>query len=254
MIVHVVLALQLVTASAPSSPARLVVRNATRSATVTLLQTAAGPMLPVEALRPILSVDIARGAAGAYIATIGGVRFKLETGSPIVVVGDDARQLVSPPAVHQGQLLVPLQFASELVPALVPNTHWDAEEGALVLFSMIEHKADRRASAPASTRDAPRALRRAREIAARPVKLRGRRTVIVDAGHGGPDNGMTGPMGSPTRIYEKDVTLAVAKRLGETLKRRGVDVVYTRTTDTLIALSDRGQVFNPATITEKRSE
>src|SRR5439155_18766983 len=48
MIVHVVLALQLVTASAPSSPARLVVRNATRSATVTLLQTAAGPMLPVE--------------------------------------------------------------------------------------------------------------------------------------------------------------------------------------------------------------
>jgi N-acetylmuramoyl-L-alanine amidase len=80
----------------------------------------------------------------------------------------------------------------------------------------------------------------------RHLATRGRRTVIVDAGHGGPDNGMTGPLGAGPKLYEKDVTLSVAKRLGEELKVRGVDVVYTRTTDTLIALSDRGRIANRA--------
>jgi N-acetylmuramoyl-L-alanine amidase len=69
--------------------------------------------------------------------------------------------------------------------------------------------------------------------------------VIVDAGHGGPDNGMSGPLtGKGPKIYEKNITLAVSKRLGAALVRRGVDVVYTRTTDTLIDLSDRGAIAN----------
>ncbi len=70
--------------------------------------------------------------------------------------------------------------------------------------------------------------------------------VIVDAGHGGPDAGMTGPIGTGPKIYEKNITLAVAKRLGGILAKRGADVVYTRTTDTLIDLSDRGQIANKA--------
>jgi N-acetylmuramoyl-L-alanine amidase len=57
---------------------------------------------------------------------------------------------------------------------------------------------------------------------------------------------MTGPIGGGPRIYEKDITLAVAKKLGADLERRGVDVVYTRTTDTLIALDDRGRIANRA--------
>jgi N-acetylmuramoyl-L-alanine amidase len=73
-----------------------------------------------------------------------------------------------------------------------------------------------------------------------------RRTVIVDAGHGGVDNGMTGPLNGGPRIYEKDITLAVANRLGAQLSGRGVDVVYTRTADTLIALDDRGRIANRA--------
>ncbi|HEY0997276.1 MAG TPA: N-acetylmuramoyl-L-alanine amidase, partial [Gemmatimonadaceae bacterium] len=72
------------------------------------------------------------------------------------------------------------------------------------------------------------------------------RTVVVDAGHGGPDRGMTGPIGGGPRIYEKDITLDVARALGERLQRAGVRVVYTRTTDTLIALSDRGRIANDA--------
>ncbi|MDE3151458.1 MAG: N-acetylmuramoyl-L-alanine amidase [Gemmatimonadota bacterium] len=72
------------------------------------------------------------------------------------------------------------------------------------------------------------------------------RTVVVDAGHGGVDNGMTGPIGGRHQVHEKDITLAVALKLGKALEARGVHVVYTRTTDTLINLYDRGPIANRA--------
>jgi N-acetylmuramoyl-L-alanine amidase len=69
--------------------------------------------------------------------------------------------------------------------------------------------------------------------------------VVIDAGHGGPDGG--GPMRTNGgRIHEKDVTLQIAFRVGDILRARGVEVIYTRTTDTLIALSERGQIANHA--------
>jgi len=70
--------------------------------------------------------------------------------------------------------------------------------------------------------------------------------IVVDAGHGGVDNGMTGPIGRGPKIYEKDITLSVANKLGAQLKARGVDVLYTRSADTLIALDDRGRIANRA--------
>lgn len=73
----------------------------------------------------------------------------------------------------------------------------------------------------------------------------GRHVVVVDAGHGGPDKGMTGYVGRRA-VYEKNITLAVAKKLGATLSHRGFRVVYTRTKDTLIALADRGRMANQA--------
>jgi N-acetylmuramoyl-L-alanine amidase len=77
------------------------------------------------------------------------------------------------------------------------------------------------------------------------VRVKGaRHLVVVDAGHGGVDNGMSGPLGGGPKILEKNITLAVARRLGAELSVRGVDVVYTRTTDTLIALDDRGRIAN----------
>jgi N-acetylmuramoyl-L-alanine amidase len=68
--------------------------------------------------------------------------------------------------------------------------------------------------------------------------------VIIDPGHGGYDPG--GPMrfGERGEFYEKDIVLQVGLKLGEELRERGVDVVYTRTRDTLIALDDRGRMAN----------
>jgi N-acetylmuramoyl-L-alanine amidase len=70
------------------------------------------------------------------------------------------------------------------------------------------------------------------------------RRVVVDAGHGGVDPGMSGPIGARHKVEEKDVTLAVAKKLAAALRKRGATVIMTRTTDTLIALADRGRIAN----------
>jgi len=57
---------------------------------------------------------------------------------------------------------------------------------------------------------------------------------------------MRGPIGSRNKVHEADITLAVSRRLRAALQQRGVDVVMTRTTDTLIALDDRGRIANKA--------
>jgi len=88
----------------------------------------------------------------------------------------------------------------------------------------------------------------ARRVARPEVSRRAEATraarVVIDAGHGGRDVG--GPMRSSAGVREKDIALQVALKLGEALKERGVDVVYTRTKDTLIALDDRGRIANDA--------
>ena len=50
-------------------------------------------------------------------------------------------------------------------------------------------------------------------------------TVVIDAGHGGIDNGVTGVK---TGVKESELNLAVAKILGEYLEGAGFNVVYTR--------------------------
>lgn len=88
------------------------------------------------------------------------------------------------------------------------------------------------------------ASRRAKTAEPPSVAPTRRRTVIVDAGHGGVDRGMTGTTSSYARIYEKEITLQVARRVASRLEAAGVNTIMTRSTDTLIALSDRGRIAN----------
>jgi N-acetylmuramoyl-L-alanine amidase len=81
--------------------------------------------------------------------------------------------------------------------------------------------------------------RRAKKPVRRAVPL-----VVIDAGHGGPDGG--GPILINGKLREKDITLQVAMKVGEYLRAKGVEVRYTRTSDTLIALADRGKIANQA--------
>jgi N-acetylmuramoyl-L-alanine amidase len=73
-----------------------------------------------------------------------------------------------------------------------------------------------------------------------PSRRRGVRRIVVDAGHGGHDTGAIGP----TRVREKDVTLAMAKRLARRLEAKGFEVVLTRKDDTFVALEERTAIAN----------
>ena len=68
------------------------------------------------------------------------------------------------------------------------------------------------------------------------------RRIIVDAGHGGHDTGAIGPRG----VREKDVTLAMARRLAEKLRGQGFEVTLTRTDDRYLKLEERTAMANMA--------
>ena len=72
------------------------------------------------------------------------------------------------------------------------------------------------------------------------------KTIIVDAGHGGTDVGATGQYENSLRSKEKDVTLAIALKLVDELKRQlpGVKVVPTRTTDIYQKPSEKARIAN----------
>jgi N-acetylmuramoyl-L-alanine amidase len=65
--------------------------------------------------------------------------------------------------------------------------------------------------------------------------------IVIDAGHGGHDEGTSGPSG----LLEKDVVLDVATRLSLLLQTRmGVEVILTRSDDTFIPLTERTRIAN----------
>ncbi len=68
--------------------------------------------------------------------------------------------------------------------------------------------------------------------------------IVIDAGHGGHDPGTIGVTG----VREKEITLGIALKVGELLKRqmKNVKVVYTRARDVFIPLYRRTQIANEA--------
>lgn len=68
------------------------------------------------------------------------------------------------------------------------------------------------------------------------------RRVVIDAGHGGHDSGAIGKAGTK----EKDVALAISKKVADGLREKGLEVVLTRDDDTFIRLEDRAKLANEA--------
>ena len=63
--------------------------------------------------------------------------------------------------------------------------------------------------------------------------------VLLDPGHGGDDEGASSP---DPAVKEKDLNLALAKKIGAHLKKAGVHVDYTRTGDATLSLDDRSRI------------
>ena len=69
----------------------------------------------------------------------------------------------------------------------------------------------------------------------------GIRTIVVDPGHGGTETGSRGPRGA----LEKDITLALARRVKGALEARlGIRVLLTRESDVTVGLDERAAIAN----------
>jgi len=68
------------------------------------------------------------------------------------------------------------------------------------------------------------------------------RRVVIDPGHGGHDTGTVGADGT----QEKDVALAIARKLRTVLTEQGLEVVLTRETDKFVRLEERARLANVA--------
>lgn len=217
MILEILLGLQL--AAVP--PSVVSARAGTVESVVPLVETTTGRVLRLDRLAPALPVTVRPDGPGRFLVSVFDIALVLADQVPYARAGSSVIPLGGAPLMDRGALLVPLQVVSEILPRLAPTRlSFDAARSELRITGNTTN-----AAAPV-------------------VRPRVRRRVVVDAGHGGPDNGMTGPIGGRNKIREKDITLAVSLELAKSLRRQGVDVVMTRTTDTLIGLYDRGPIAN----------
>ena len=217
MMIALLLGLQI----AATPPSVISARAGALESVVPLVETTTGRVLRLDRLAPALPVTVRPDGPGRFVVSVFDVALILSDQVPYARAGTSIIPMGGAPLLDQGGLLVPLQLVAEILPRLAPAR-----------FSFDPVRSELRVTAsPTNT-------------AASSARPRAKRRVVVDAGHGGPDNGMTGPIGGRNKIREKDITLAVSLELAKSLRRQGVEVVMTRTTDTLIGLYDRGPIAN----------
>ena len=178
------------------------------------------PVLPAPQVVSALGGTILVGSEWADV-TIAQQGFRFLLGAPFYRFNGKLQVLAAPVHVVRDTLFLPLQFITEVLPTFMAERYrYDRRNARLV--------EDRSRLLAENVR------------AARPGgRLKPGHVVTVDAGHGGVDPGNPG-LYFPRGVREKDVTLDIALLLRDELRRRGVAVRMTRTTDTLIALGDRG--------------
>jgi N-acetylmuramoyl-L-alanine amidase len=160
--------------------------------------------------------------------SVGSLSFRFLLGAPLYVFDDRLRPLASSASISRDTLFLPFQFVAEILPSLLGERYrYDRRRARLIDSGLKTRVPVASASTPAG--GVPRL----------PNGLRPGHIVTVDPGHGGVDPGNPGVF-FPRGTREKEVTLAVGLLLAEELKRQGVGVKMTRTSDTLIALGDRG--------------
>jgi N-acetylmuramoyl-L-alanine amidase len=211
-------------AAAVASPGVLMVASPRGQRRVGIRMTRGYPALRVADLAQVLSIESGVPAEGAAALRIAGQRFDLVLDAPYFRYANQLYVLAAAPYIAGDSLFVPLQLVVEFLPRLLPSRfRFDVAQGRL------EERPGPAVPPPvaAEPRQAP---------------ARASRIVAIDAGHGGADVGMVGPLGGRPFLREKDVTLAVAREMAAELGRRGVRAVLTRSRDTLIALRDRGRI------------
>ncbi|MEO6067479.1 MAG: N-acetylmuramoyl-L-alanine amidase [Gemmatimonadales bacterium] len=206
----------------PSAPTSITIATPRGESQLTVVTVDGAPMLlagPVaSALGGRLSV-----ADGWVELVIISQSYRFLLGAPFLVRGPAGQlfPLAAPALLRSDSVLLPLEFVASVLPRWLGERYaWDAVAARLV----------ERGPPPVVRAPAPARL---------PSGLLPGHQVVVDPGHGGRDPGNPS-LYFPRGMKEKDVALAVGIQLRDELRRRGIAVRMTRTTDTLINLADRG--------------
>jgi N-acetylmuramoyl-L-alanine amidase len=227
--------------TAVAAPPALTVRQAETVRTVPAIPTLSGTYLRADLLATALGGTSGEAPQGRYRMTLGESNIEMEEGVPFLRVGSAVVPLLLPPLRSGRTFLLPFQVATSVIPRFATGFNYDLAALELRIFNTAARRVVE--TPPQPSPNTVTTLPSITNSTPRPRRTQ-RRLIVVDAGHGGPDPGMRGPIGSGPRIVEKNVTLAVARLLAQELRSSGVDVLMTRTTDTLIALSDRGRIAN----------
>jgi N-acetylmuramoyl-L-alanine amidase len=232
------------------APTFVIVRDGQLTTSVPVTINNGEPSVRADVLMKAMKGMLITGTNLHFTLALPRARMDLIDGIPFAKLDTLTVPLTRAPQVRGGQLYLPFQFVSEVIPRYGGGYFYDVAQGELRTYSstsVASAPPPRITPSPAvGSAPTPSITPSPQPPVRRPSvnKPPARKLVVIDAGHGGPDRGMTGPIGTSPWFTEKDVTLSVAMKLATVLRARGVDVLMTRTTDTLIALSDRGRIAN----------
>jgi N-acetylmuramoyl-L-alanine amidase len=164
---------------------------------------------------------------GAATGQVAGAPLELRAGSPFGRHGDSVFQLSNPPYVEGREVWVPLELFSHWLPSVGPASAGPGSSGGASPAGATQQGGQPVPAAAAVHDDRPTPGSR------RPGPWR----VVIDAGHGGVDPGTMSPR---TRAKEKDITLAVSRKLAAELRRRGgIEPLLTRDKDVFVEVMKR---------------
>jgi N-acetylmuramoyl-L-alanine amidase len=216
-----------------SAPMIVTVSSARGEARLPVRTDASGaPVIAAPALLTALDGS-ARVADGWAEVSVARQAFRFLVGTPLYVFGNQLQALAGSASVSRDTLYLPFEFVARVLPSFLGERYrYDWRRARLIDVTMASRSPVARAPIPIADPRLPNGLR--------PGHI-----VTIDPGHGGVDPGNPGTF-FPRGTREKDVTLQVGLLLRDELKRRGVGVTMTRSSDTLIALGDRGRYCTEA--------
>lgn len=227
MISTLALLLALAAFGSDSAPMIVTVSGARGETQVPVRTDATGaPVIAAPALLSALD-GTARVADGWAEVSVARQAFRFLVGAPLYFFGNQLQALAGSASVSRDTLFLPFQFVTQVLPSFLGERYrYDRRRARLIDVTLVSRSPPARAPTPNRDTRLPNGLRAGH-------------IVTIDPGHGGVDPGNPGIF-FPHGTREKDVTLQVGLLLRDELKRRGVGVTMTRTSDTLIALGDRG--------------
>src|SRR2546423_1961715 len=203
------LALQISVASSSASvPTFIVVRDGSGTTSVPVTINGGEPSVRADALMRAMKGTLITGTNLHYTLALPRVRLDLIDGIPFAKRDTLTIPLTRAPQVRGGQLYLPFQFVSEVLPRY-GGYAYDVAQAELPVAAPMTVSSTSTRVAPNSTAVATRPVAVAAESSRSPALPAPARTstahppqprklVVIDAGHGGPDNGMQGPIGNPT--------------------------------------------------------